>query len=110
VQVPKQEVDVQASLVGLVDDDHVIGEQLWVMGQLRQQDAVGHDLDRGLVIGLVVEPNRIADCGTEWLAKLIGDTGGDRAGSDTARLGMADDAVAPQAGFEADLGELGAFA
>ena len=45
-QVAEQEVDVQAALVRLVDDDRVVGAQQRVALRLGEQDAVGHQLDR----------------------------------------------------------------
>src|SRR3546814_6700497 len=48
LQVAEQEIDVEAALVGLVDDDGVVGRQPAVRGDLCQQDAVGHELDRGV--------------------------------------------------------------
>ena len=44
-QVAEQEVDVQAALVRLVDDDRVVGAQQRVALRLGEQDAVGHQLD-----------------------------------------------------------------
>src|SRR5690606_23544002 len=48
-QIPQQEVDVEAAFVRLVDDQGVVPAQIPVVGQLRQQDPVGHQLDPGLV-------------------------------------------------------------
>ena len=45
LEVPEQEVDVEAALVRLVDDDRVVGEQLAVALRFGEQDAVGHELD-----------------------------------------------------------------
>jgi hypothetical protein len=45
-QVAEQEVDVEAALVRLVDDDRVVGAQQRIVLRLGQQDAVGHQLDR----------------------------------------------------------------
>ena len=44
-EVAEQEVDVQAALVRLVDDDRVVLAQLPVALELGEQDAVGHQLD-----------------------------------------------------------------
>ncbi len=49
LEIAQQEVDVEAALVGLVDDDGVIGEQGPVVLRLGEQDAVGHELDEGTV-------------------------------------------------------------
>ncbi len=45
--VPEQEVDVEAALVRLVDDQRVVLAKLAVSLRLGEQDAVGHDLDVG---------------------------------------------------------------
>jgi hypothetical protein len=49
-QVAQQEVDVQAALVRLVDDDGVVGLEQRVGLRLGQQDAVGHQLDGGVAL------------------------------------------------------------
>jgi hypothetical protein len=45
--VAQQKIDVEAALVRLVDDDGVVGLEQRVGLRLGQQDAVGHELDRG---------------------------------------------------------------
>ena len=45
LEVAEQEVDVEAALVRLVDDDRVVAAQQPVALDLGQQDAVGHQLD-----------------------------------------------------------------
>ena len=110
VQVAEQEVDVQAPLVGLVDDDQVVGEQVAVAGQLGQEDTVGHDLDRGRVGGAVVEADRVADGRAELDTELLGHPGCDRARRDATGLGVADGAAHPESRLQRNLGELGALA
>ena len=61
LEVAEQEVDVEAALVGLVDDDRVVAAQLPVALQLGQQDAVGHHLDPAGPRGAVGEPHLVAD-------------------------------------------------
>ena len=48
VQVAEQEVDVQAALVRLVDDDRVVAAQQPVAPDLGEQQAVGHQPDARL--------------------------------------------------------------
>ena len=48
LQVAEQEIDVEAALVRLVDDDRVVRAQKRIALRLGQQDAVGHQLDVGL--------------------------------------------------------------
>ena len=61
LEVAEQEVDVEAPLVRLVDDDRVVAAQLAVALQLGQQDAVGHHLDPGVRRGPVGEADLVAD-------------------------------------------------
>ena len=44
-QVAENEIDVEAALVRLVDDQRVVGAQLTVAPDLVQQDAVRHHFD-----------------------------------------------------------------
>ncbi len=61
-EVAQQEVDVEGPLVGLVDDDRVVGAQLAVGLDLGEQDAVRHQLDEGGVrVHLVGEADLPAD-------------------------------------------------
>ena len=90
LEVAEQEVDVEAALVGLVDDDRVVLAQLPVALQLGQQDAVGHQLDPAGLRGPVGEPDLVADQVAQLGAELLGDPLGDRAGGDPARLGVPD--------------------
>ena len=60
-QVAEQEVDVEAALVRLVEDQRVVAQQPAVALDLGEQDAVGHQLDQGAVADLVGEPDRVAD-------------------------------------------------
>ena len=60
-EVAQDEVDVEAALVRLVDDQRVVLAEHPVAGQLGQQDAVGHQLDQRVVADLVGEPHLPAD-------------------------------------------------
>ena len=51
LQATEQEVDVERSLMRLVDDDRVVGVEVAVVLRLGQQDAVGHEFDVGLRAG-----------------------------------------------------------
>ena len=57
LQVAQQEVDVQAALVCLVNDEGVIGLQQRVGLRLGQQNAVGHQLDGCVTRQLVLKPH-----------------------------------------------------
>ena len=106
-QVAEQEVDVEAALVRLVDDDRVVLPQQTVAVHLVEQDAVGHQLDAGVRADLVGEPHLVADRLADFLSEFLGDAFSDRARGETAGLRVAD--VLP-AQLEADLRQLGGLA
>ena len=60
-EVAEQEVDVEAALVGFVDDDHRVGREQSVVLHLGQQHPVGHQLDGGALRHVVGEPHLVAD-------------------------------------------------
>ena len=109
-EVAEQEVDVEAALVGLVDDQRVVAAQHPVALDLGQQDAVGHHLDPSLLADPVGEAHRVADRGAELGAQLLGDALGDRARRDAPRLGVADQPARRRGRPEAELGQLRALA
>ena len=98
VQVAEQEVDVEAALVGLVDDDRVVGRQHPVALDLGEQDAVGHHLHEGAVADPVGEAHGVADGLADLACQLLGDALGDGAGGDAAGLGVADQPRTPRPG------------
>ena len=85
-QVTEQEIDIQAALVRLVDDQRVIGLEQRVALRLRQQDTVRHQLDRGLPRQPVLKAHLKADHLAQRRLQLFGDAFGDAAGRDTPRL------------------------
>src|SRR5437867_2414615 len=50
LQVPEQEVDVEAALVRLVDDEGVVRGKPAIGLRFREQDTVGHQLDVRVVV------------------------------------------------------------
>ncbi len=56
-QVTEQKVNVQAALVRLVDDQRVVSLEQWIGLGFRQQDSVGHQLDRGFPAQSILEPH-----------------------------------------------------
>ncbi len=105
-QVPEQEVDVQTAFVRLVDDDRVVGQQARIALGLRQQNAVGHQLDRDPGARLVRETNLVTDHFAQWSRQFLGDAPGHAGGRNAARLGMADHALASAPDRQADLRDL----
>ena len=60
-EVAEDEVDVEAALVGLVDDQRVVAAQVAIAVQLGEQDPVGHHPHERPVAHPVVEAHRVAD-------------------------------------------------
>ena len=88
-QVTEQEVDVERSFVGFVDDDHVVPAQIRVALEFGKEDAVGHRLHQRAIADFVGETHRVANEVTDSVP-CPSDPGGDRAGRKAPRLGMAD--------------------
>ncbi|MEY9210640.1 hypothetical protein ABH917_000086 [Thermobifida halotolerans] len=109
-EVAEDEVDVEAALVGLVDDEGVVAAQHPVPLDLGQQDAVGHELDEGVVAGGVGEADLVAHGLAQRAAQLLGDAFGDGARGQSPRLGVADLAEDAPAQLQTDLGQLGGLA
>ena len=95
--------------MGLVHDDRVVAAQLGVGLDLRQQDAVGHELDQGVLADLLGETHLVADDAVtpDRGAQLGGDALGHAARGNAPRLGVADHPGHAPAQLQADLGQLG---
>jgi hypothetical protein len=106
LQVTEQEIDVEAALVRFVDQDRVVFGQPAVGLDLGQQDAVGHELDRGAVADVVAEAHLVADHAAERRAQFIGDASRHRACGDASRLGATDHAGGAAACGQAQLRNL----
>ncbi len=109
LEIAEQEVDVEAALVRLVDDQGVVVVQKAVALDLGEQDAIGHQLDRGLGAHPVMEAHLVADRRPEFGAEFLRDPAGEAARGDAPGLGMTDAAEDAPAEFEADLRQLGRF-
>src|ERR1700730_5469255 len=109
-QIAEQEVDVEAALVGLVEDEGVVAQQAAVALHFGEQDAVGHQLHQRAVAGLIGEAHGVADGFAERGAQFVGDALGDGAGREPARLGVPDSAADAAAQLQADLRQLGGLA
>ena len=93
-QVAEQEVDVQAALVRFIDDDGVVGLEQRVGLRLGQQDAVGHELDRGVAAETVLEAHLVAHHITERSLEFLRNALGHRTRGDAARLRVTDELAA----------------
>ncbi len=101
---PQQQVDVQAALVCLIDDQGVVASQGAVALEFLQQDPVGHQFDPGVRTRVVVEAHLVADRATHRSAHLLRETAGQGTGGDSSGLGMSDDPGGAPPGFQAELG------
>ncbi len=114
LQIAEQEVDVQAALVRLVDDQRVVRLQQRVGLRLREQDAVRHQLDGRARREIVGKAHLVADHLAERRAEFLGDPAAGRRGGQAPRLRMADQARAAgaeaAAEIETDLRQLGGLA
>ena len=110
LQVAEQKIDVQAALVGLVDNDRVVLVEEAVVLGLGQQDAVGHQLDQAALVALVLEAHLVAHQLTQRRADLFRHPGGHAARGQAARLGVTDQTMGATAQLQADLRQLGGLA
>ena len=110
LEVAKQEVDIEAAFMGLVDDDGVVTLEETVVLGFSQQDAISHQLDQRAVLALVLEANLITHQLTQRRADLFGNTSGNATSSQPARLRVADQAMHAPADFQTDLRQLGGLA
>ncbi len=109
-QIAQQEVDVEAALVGLVDDQGVVLAEPAVLLDLGQQYAVGHQLDGGLGAHMVLEADLVAHGGAGLPTQLLGDARAQAARRDAPGLGVADAPVEAAAEIQTDLRQLGGLA
>jgi hypothetical protein len=102
----QQQVDVEAALMRLVDDQRVVGQQFAVAAQLGEQDAVGHQLHQRALGDAAVEARFAADQFADLRFQLARDAAGDAACREPARLGVADQPAAAATQFQAQLRQL----
>ena len=93
--------------MSLVDDDRVVPQQVPVVVDLGEQDAVGHQLHQRVRAGVVTEPDRVAHCPADRRTGLLGNALRQGARRDPTRLGVTDHAADPAAELQAQLGQLG---
>ena len=106
LQVAEQEIDVQAALVRLVDDDRVVGFQERIGLGLGQQDTVRHQLDPGARRQGVVEADLVAHVLAQRRTQFVRDALRGRRRGDAARLRVADHALFAASQLQADLRQL----
>ena len=109
VQVAEEEVDVEAALVRLIDDDDFVFREVRVGKGFGEQHAVGHQFDDGGVAGFFVKAYLVADGVAERGIELFGNARGDTARGDAARLRMGDGAASAETESEAKLRQLCRF-
>ena len=105
-QVAEDEVDVEAALVRLVDDQRVVVREATVAADLVEQDAVRHDLDERRRARLIREPHLEADGLADPHVELRGEPARDGLRGDAPRLRVADHAFDAAPGLEAELRQL----
>ena len=106
LQVAEQEVDVEAALVRLVDDDRVVAAQQPVALDLGQQQAVGHQPQQRVLARAVGEAHRVADRLAQRHLQLVRDPLGHRARRQPPRLRVGDRPAHAAPQLEADLRQL----
>ena len=106
----EQEVDVERTLVGLVDDKGGVTAEERVIARLGQQDAVGHQLKACLGRGLALEAVLVTHGRTQGRTDFLGQTTSHGDGRQTPRLGDADHPAGLRASQVRELGELSGLA
>ena len=105
-QIAQHEIDVEAALVRLVDDQRVVRAQTAVAADVVQQDAVRHDLHERRRARLVREPHLEADGFADAHVELGRKPARNGLRGDAPRLRVPDHAFDAAAGFEAELRQL----
>ena len=105
-QIAEQKVDIQAALVGLVDDQGVVLAQQRIALRLGEQDAVGHQLDVAVARCLVGKADLVANVVADLGLQLLGNARRRGTCGNAARLSMADQAAGAASQLKADLGQL----
>ena len=103
-QISQQEVDIQAALVRLVDDDGVVGVQVAVMHRFRQQNTIGHELDVTTGAAAFPEPHLVTYHSAQITLQFFGYPFRHGPCSDPSWLGTGNQATRSPAGLEAEFG------
>jgi hypothetical protein len=109
-EVAEDEVDVQAALMRLVDDQRVIPAQHPITLDLGQQDAVGHHLDQRPLAHLIGEAHGVANVVTKLRSEFVGNALANRPSRHATGLSVPNQAGHPAPRFQAQLRDLSALA
>ena len=89
-EVAEKEVDVEGALVRLIDDDRVVLLEESVTADGGEQHAIGHDRDSGVLAGAIGEAHAVAHAFTKCDLHFLGESLGNCACGNAARLGVGD--------------------
>ena len=105
----KEKIDIQAPLMGLVNDNHPVFAEQRIVSGLRQQHPVGHEFDPGISAGLVVKADLVANQSaiSAVFFQLLADPFRHRDGGHPTRLGATDEFFPCRIQLQAELRELG---
>ena len=110
LHITEQKINIQGTLMRLVDNQRVVLPERRIAVRLREQDAVCHYLDEGRIIGAVVETNFVGHRMAARLLQFLGKPGRQTARSDPSRLGAANHAVHAAPQLQTNLRQLGCLA
>jgi len=105
-QVAEEEVDIERTLVRLVQDDGVVGAQQRVALDLGKQHAVGHELHHRVARSAVVEADLAPHLAPPLDVQFLGHAAGNRKRGDAPRLRARDLPTRTRPGGETHLGNL----
>jgi hypothetical protein len=106
MEVPQQKINIEISLVGLVDNHNPIFSEQRIVFELCQEHPVGHELDSGGSCGSVPKPD-LAAHQFSIFSKLFRDPLGNTGGRNPAGLGTAYPAFRVMEQFKAQFRQLG---
>ena len=109
LQVTEQEVDVEAALVRLVNDDRVVGLEQRVMLRLSQQYTVRHQLDQRIRRRAILEADFDTDAFANAGIQLFGNAPSHRTGGQTTGLRVTNQPLHAPTQFQTDLRQLRRF-
>ena len=94
----------------LVDDDRIVAPQQRIALRLRQQNAIGHQLDIGVGRHLVGETHLVTHRLSQWRFQFLRDARGHRARGNAPRLRVADQSFDAALQLQTDFRQLRGFA